>query len=180
MTRSALLALAAALAVTLLATPAEAQWKWKDKSGRVQYSDLPPPQGTPDTDILTRPSGGSGRQAAPASPAALAAAGLSASGAAAASSSPTAAPASRGADPELEAKRKIAEQEQQKKIKDLEAKMAVAKADNCVRAKSQLQTIDSGIRLARSNEKGEREFLDDAQRASERKRAQDAIASDCK
>ena len=178
MTRSVLLALAVTLAATFLATPAEAQWKWKDKSGRVQYSDLPPPQGTPDSDILNRPSGGSGRQVPPASPAALAAAGLSASGASA--SAPAAAPAPRGPDPELEAKRKIAEQEQQKKIKDLEAKMAAAKADNCVRAKSQLQTIDSGIRLARSNEKGEREFLDDAQRAAERKRAQDAITSDCK
>ena len=36
--------------------PAEAQWKWRDKGGHVQYSDLPPPAGTPDQDILARPS----------------------------------------------------------------------------------------------------------------------------
>jgi hypothetical protein len=176
MTRSALLALVAAVATGLLALPAEAQWKWKDKSGRVQYSDLPPPPGTPDADILGRPGAGA-RRPVPASPAALEAAGLAASGAVAASA-PALQP--RTADPELEAKRKIAEQEQQKKVKELEAKLASAKADNCARAKGSLQTIDSGIRLARTNEKGEREFLDDAQRGAERKRAQDAIASDCR
>ena len=35
-----------------IALPAEAQWKWRDKGGHVQYSDLPPPAGTPDQDIL--------------------------------------------------------------------------------------------------------------------------------
>lgn len=184
MTRSALLALVAALATTLLALPAEAQWKWKDKSGRVQYSDLPPPQGTPDGDILSRPSGGSARRPSQATPAALAAAGLSASGTAMPVAASGAAPAPalqpRTADPELEAKRKLAEQEQQKKVKELEASVAKSKAENCARAKNNLQTIDSGMRMARVNDKGEREVLDDAQRATERKRTQDAIASECR
>ena len=39
-----------------LALPAEAQWKWKDKNGHIQYSDLPPPTGTPEKDILMQPS----------------------------------------------------------------------------------------------------------------------------
>ena len=29
--------------------PAAAQWKWRDKRGQVQYSDLPPPRDIPDT-----------------------------------------------------------------------------------------------------------------------------------
>lgn len=176
MTRSATVALAVALATLFLSVPAEAQWKWKDKTGRVQYSDLPPPQGTPDADILSRPTGGSGRKAPVASPAALAAAGLAASGAAASSPSPS----PRAGDSELDAKRKVAEQEQQKKTKELETKLAQSRSENCARAKNNLQTIDSGIRMARANDKGEREFLDDAQRAAERKRTQDMIAADCK
>ena len=51
-----LVALLAVLAASLIALPAEAQWKWRDKGGHVQYSDLPPPPGTPDGDILARPS----------------------------------------------------------------------------------------------------------------------------
>ena len=35
-------------------------------------------------------------------------------------------------------------------------------------------------RVARSNEKGEREFLDDTQRAREAARARQIIASDCR
>ena len=34
---------------------AEAQWKWRDAKGNLQFSDLPPPAGTPDKDILHRP-----------------------------------------------------------------------------------------------------------------------------
>ena len=55
------------------------------------------------------------------------------------------------------------------------------KAENCTRAKAQLTTLDSGIRVARANAKtGEREFLDDKQRADEAKRTRDVITSDCK
>ena len=43
-----------------------------------------------------------------------------------------------------------------------------------------MRTLDSGVRIARTNEKGEREFMDDAARAAEAKRTQDIIASDCK
>jgi Domain of unknown function (DUF4124) len=41
----------------LLALPAEAQWKWRDKGGRMQYSDLPPPASVAEQDILQRPNG---------------------------------------------------------------------------------------------------------------------------
>ncbi|WP_163435527.1 DUF4124 domain-containing protein, partial [Escherichia coli] len=39
----------------LLAASAQAQWKWRDAKGNVQYSDMPPPPGTPEKDILLRP-----------------------------------------------------------------------------------------------------------------------------
>lgn len=174
MARSTLPVIVAALAAALVAPPADAQWKWRDKGGRVQYSDLPPPSGTAEADILSRPAGAQRRgQMAPV-PVAPEAAASAVAGASAPALQP------RVVDAELEAKRKKTEQDQAAKNKELERQLAVAKADNCQRAKSNLATLDSGIRMARVNQKGEREFLDDAQRASERKRTQDLIAADCK
>jgi hypothetical protein len=157
----------AAILGALLAVPAQAQWKWRDKNGQTQYSDLPPPSGIAESDILQRPN--SAQRAAPA--AAVAASG-------AASGAPALAP--KGSDPELEAKRRKTEQDVAAKKKADDEKIAIAKADSCMRAKAQARTLDSGIRIARTNDKGEREFLDDAARASEAKRMQDIIASDCK
>ena len=39
-----------------LCSAAQAQWKWRDKDGRVTASDLPPPRDVADKDILQRPS----------------------------------------------------------------------------------------------------------------------------
>ena len=170
-------ALLALLAATLLSLPAEAQWKWKDKSGHVQYSDLPPPLGTPDHDILTRPNAASRRAGpSPNAPVSIVSSGTPASASAAASG----ALVPRMADPELEAKRKKAETDAAAKQKADEQRVAAAKAENCARAKTQLTTLESGIRMARANANGEREFLDDKQRADETKRTKDVISVDCK
>ena len=48
------------------------------------------------------------------------------------------------------------------------------------RAKQAKASFDSGLRISRTNAAGEREFMDDAARASELKRIQGIIASDCK
>ena len=160
------------LAATLglmLALPASAQWKWRDKNGQTQYSDLPPPSGIAEKDILQRPNGGSTRRAAspvPSAPGSAASAAL--------------VPAPRASEPELEAKRKKAEQEILDKQKAEDDKVAANRAENCTRAKAQMRTIDSGVRITRTNAKGEREFLDDAARAAEAKRARELIASECK
>ncbi len=162
-------AIATALGL-MLALPAQAQWKWRDKAGQTQYSDLPPPAGTADADILLRPNAGQRRAAA--APAVAAAASD------AASAAPRLAP--KASEPELEAKRRKAEEEAATKKNADEARMAVARADNCVRAKAQVRTMESGVRVTRTNEKGEREFLDDAARAAEAQRSRGVVASDCK
>lgn len=154
-----MLALGAALSL-----PASAQWKWRDKAGQTQYSDLPPPAGTPDADILQRPL----PTAAPRPVAA-------ASGAA---SAPLLVP--KSGDPELEARRKKAEQEEAARKKVEDDRIAVAKVDNCARAKVQLKAIDDGQRMSRINAKGEREYLDDKGRAEEAQRSRNVIAADCK
>ena len=162
--------LSAALLGLTLALPAAAQWKWRDAHGQTQYSDLPPPPGIADKDILQRPGG--------AAAARRAAAAAAAAPASAASTAPLA--AARASDPELEAKRKQAEQEAAAKKKAEDDKVVAARAENCTRAKAQMRTLDSGIRIARVNEKGEREIIDDTVRAAETKRSQQVIASECK
>lgn len=168
---------AAALFAFGLSQPAAAQWKWKDKTGRVQYSDLPPPPNVGDADILQRPSGASARKPPPfaANSAQAAAAAMAASAAASGAEGG----AAKGTDPELEAKRKKAAEEEGAKRRAEEEKLKAAKAENCQRAKANLRALDDGIRMARVNEKGEREILDDKARAEEAKRTRDVIASDC-
>jgi type IV secretory pathway VirB10-like protein len=154
-------------------TQALAQWKWRDKNNGVQYSDLPPPSSVPDNAILHRPQGASRRAATPTAPAAASSA-IAASGAATTASGPV-----KTVDPELEAKRKKTEQEEAAKRKAEEDKVAAAKADNCTRAKSQMKTLEDGIRIVRTNAKGEREVLDDKGRAEEVARTREIMNTDC-
>lgn len=159
------------LAGTLLvvALPAQAQWKWKDRNGQTHVSDLPPPRDVPDKDVLQRPSevrrAAASPAAAPASPPAASAA---------------VAEAKPRVDPELEARRTQAEQQQKAKAKAEEERVAAQRAENCQRARQQIAGLESGIRLARVNDKGEREILDDKARAEEMQRARQVVASDCR
>lgn len=164
-----LMCLVAALGAAL-AMPAEAQWKWRDKSGRVQYSDLPPPAGIADQDVLQKPGS--------LQPKAVVSAAPPVAPASAASGTLTVAP--KTVEPELEAKRRKVEEEKAAKDKADDQRVAAAKADNCVRARGQLRTLDDGIRIARTNASGEREILDDKGRAEERRRTMEIVASDCK
>jgi hypothetical protein len=148
--------------VLTLSLPAAAQWKWRDASGRVTASDLPPPREVPDKDILQRPS--SQARATPAAPAP----------ASAASGAPAA------VDKELEARKRAAELQQKTKAKAEEQRLAAVRAENCSRARQHLATLDSGQRMARVNAKGEREIIDDQVRADEARRAREVIASDCR
>lgn len=162
-----------ALLAGLLAGPVAAQniWKWRDQDGRVQVSDRPPPASVPDSAILQRPPGSrptvidldapKPAAAAPAKPASAAA----------------------PVESELEArKRKLqAEQQaqQQAKLQADKTQQQARKAQNCTRARNQLAALESGQRMARANDKGEREVLDDRGRAEELQRTRDDVASNC-
>jgi hypothetical protein len=164
--------MATALSAVLVtvAPTASAQWKWKDGKGQVHVSDLPPPREVPDKDVLQRPSDTARRAAAAAA----------AQASAASAPGPAAAPPKPRLDPELEARRVRLEQEQKAKEKAAEDKAAGQRAENCQRARQQLATLESGMRLARVNDKGEREILDDKARADEMQRARQVIASECR
>ena len=172
--RQSVLALVCLLAAV---TAAQAQWAWRDKSGQVTASDRPPPKDIPDRDIIKRPA--ERRGAAP-DGAAVAAARLAASAASAASAPATPPGPKTALEAQVEARKKAAEQERATKAKAEEEKNALAKADNCKRARNQVATLDSGQRMARINDKGEREVLDDAGRAEEMRRSRGVITSDCK
>lgn len=176
MHKTTLLLLAATLGASL-SLPAAAQWKWRDRNGVVQYSDTPPPNGIPAQDVLQKPNPA---QRAPVAPPAA-----TANAAEPAATRASAAPlAPKGADAELEARRLKQEQEKADKGKAEERaqaeKLALAKADNCSRARAHMRTLDEGIRMVRTNANGEREVLDDKARAEEKSRAREVIASDCK
>lgn len=168
----------AACLLALVATGAQAQslWKWRDASGQLHISDTAPPAGTPAKNIVSGPAGlvnqapalTSATSTPPAAPAAAAAPDK---------------PASSAADIALDRRKKAADQEKSDKDKAdraaLDARNAAIRKENCTRAQSSMATLQSGVRVGRTNANGEREILDDAGRAEEIKHAQDAIASSC-
>lgn len=155
--------LIAAVAAGVL-LPAQAQWKWRDGQGRIQYSDRPPPSSVADKDVLQRPP-----VAPRTAPAPLVAASAAASGV----------PVQRG-DPQIEARKRQGEAEEQAQRRAEEEKNARQRKENCERAREYARTLESGMRIARVNAQGEREVLDDEQRLQETARAREVMSSECR
>jgi hypothetical protein len=159
-----------ALVSLFLVAPAQAQWKWRDAKGAVQYSDMPPPPGTPEKDILQRPN--VTRRAIVVSPAGTAA-----------SAAPAPAPAASAptkAEQEAAARQKKEQENEAARQKEEERRIAAQRRENCTRAQANLRDLQSSTRLTRTNDKGERVFMDEAQIAAESARARDVIASECR
>jgi hypothetical protein len=162
--RVAVLGLVCALPVVSFA-----EWQWIDKDGRKVFSDQSPPADVPAKNIIKQPGVKGPAAAQP--------------NAAAASQGAKPAPAApklSGNDQELQEKKKQAEAAEAEKKKAHEEEVAKVRAENCERAKLSKASFDSGARIARTNAKGEREYLDDATRAVETKRLAVIIANDCK
>ena len=96
------------------------------------------------------------------------------------SASAPAAQARAGNDPELDARRKRAADEQAAQLKQRQERDAAAPAENCARTRAHVGVVSSGRRVARANAQGEPEILDDRARAEEMRRARSIIASDCR
>ena len=133
------------------------------------FSDRAPPADIAPKNILTQPSTkaiappSTGEAAAPVFPSPVKAA----------------TPRLSGKDAQLEARKKQAEEEENLKKKAEEENLAKTRADNCERAIKALTTVQSGARISLINAKGEREFMDDADRVTEAKRLQGIAESDC-
>jgi len=160
-------------AIGVFSLAAHAQWQWVDNAGRKVFSDQPPPSDIPARNILKQP-----RNTAVAAPEAAAAP------VAAASAAPLPAPAAEAPlskdDKELLARKKKAEADAAARAKEESDKQARNKATNCENAKANQALLDSGVRIAVTNAKGEREYLDDAARATEQRRIRAAMDANCR
>jgi hypothetical protein len=155
---------------------ATAQWQWIDKDGHKVFSDRAPPPEILDKNIVKRPVG-----RIPAKAAAETEAGVDATTPTPALPAvPISGAKAAGIDKDLEAKKKQALDEEAAKRKVAEQEVTKSKIENCARAKQAKVTFESGMRVARPNAAGEREFMDEATRADELKRIQAIIAKDCK
>lgn len=147
---------------------AAAQWQWVDGTGRKVFSDTPPPASVPDHQIVKRPGARNAAQAP--APAGSPDTSVAAS---------PAAPWLPVRDEQLEARKKQAEEAEQAKKKAEEERLAKARADSCDRAKRAKATLNSGLRIATTNAKGEREILDDKALALENQRIDEVLRADC-
>ena len=185
---------AAALAA---AGPALAQYQWRDEHGRMNFSDRPPAVASRDVQVLRRPGGGTPGGAAPARPASAQAAtdqlvaSTSAAGATAASTEAAdAAAAAPRPGPAANAAPTLAERELAFRKRRLDAAQAESKsaeqraraeraARACDDSRSARRALESGMRVARVAESGEREFLGEAERAARLAALRRDIAEQC-
>jgi hypothetical protein len=150
--RSLLLLLIGLAAAT---TAVAQQFKWVDKDGRLQYGDVPPP-------------GVKAQRLRPPPP-----------GSAPAPSSAAKKDGEKALSPEAAFRKRQQEREAEDKKSAQASADAELKRQNCEAAQGALRTITSGQRMSTTNAQGERVFLDDAQIAAERVRAEQAVASNC-
>ena len=132
------------------------QYKWVDPDGKVRYGDVPPPG--VKAQRMRPPASG------PSSP------------------SPSTSAATKGEKPlsPEAAYRKRQEDAQKERDKGAQAEQeASAKRENCTRAQESLRTLESGQRIARTDSKGERYYLEDAQIAQETSRARQLVKENC-
>jgi hypothetical protein len=163
------------LLVALAAAPdASAQYQWRDANGRMVYSDMPPPASVPPSAVQRAPA----RQTPAAAPGGS---GATASAPAThAASTAAATPAPTLADREMEfRKRRLEREEAERKAADAQAQ-AQRLAAACEDSRAQVRTLESGMRVARVNERGEREIVDDATRASQLEAARRSVREHCR
>ena len=167
-------------AALLFATLAQAQYVWVDDKGVKQFSDRPPPAGTPAARVLKAPG-------QPYKSRAETAAGVEEMinpkkvAPAAAASAPAASAPDTKKGPLTTAeqnaefkKRQVEKAEAEKKAAAAEEQRRV-KAENCEIARVHKAQLDSGERISEKDKNGERTFVTDAQRAERQEKARKAL-----
>ncbi len=156
------------LVCMLLAAPASAQWAWRDENGRLVFSDRPPPAGVKADSIVRQP------RASSAPPTAVDPGESKAS-----AKGETKAGPKTIADREMEFRKRQQERAEAEKKQAEEQAQAARKAQECERARGYLRSLEEGHRIARTDAQGNREVLDDAQRAAEIQRMREVVARNC-
>ena len=147
------------LAALLFGSLAQAQvYQWKDASGKTIFSDKPPPG-------LSKPT----RAPAP-SPA---------NEAADESKPAETKPPKTTADRELEFRKRQKENQAATEKQNAEQKQTAERKENCDSTRRYLHALESGERISLRDDKGERFYLDDAQRDQEITKARQAMQGNC-
>jgi hypothetical protein len=128
-------------------------YTWRDASGKIHYSDTPPPG-------VDAKKMRAGTQAG--TPAAAGA------------------PARSVAEQDMDFRKRRAEAEKTQAKSEQEKKDLEESKRNCEQARNQLNALESGQRMSRINEAGEQVPLDDEMRAQEIERARKSVHSWCK
>lgn len=158
------------LAACYISTNAFAQWVWLDEHGAKQFSDGPPPAGTPPNHILKQPHAPAPNYSSDKAEDKPADTGSNANG------STAKAPPTQ-ADKEADFKKRRDEQAAKDKKAAEDAQKAQATADNCARAKQYYSGLQSGARIPTTDANGQRGYLNDDDRAKEEARTQGVLDS---
>jgi hypothetical protein len=169
-----------ALGATLLflaATAAQAQYVWIGPGGTRQYSDRPPPPGTPASNIVKAPGRAAPEPApAPAPPPAMPAEG-SATDPAAKPLPPKGPPTLAEQEAAYRARTK-ARDEANLKAQE-EAQRTHQLAARCNAARETQAQLASGTRIARYGQDGQKSYMTDAERATRAAQVNQAL-QDCR
>lgn len=160
------------------ATVSAEVYKWKDKSGKTQYSDTPPLSNIPYTTL----SGKKSAQPTPASgtdPKKTEEAAKSGKTAPEASVNPNDPNASKNKVPEELKEKAAKEAEAKKQQEEKQQAEKKAKEQACKTARSKLAQFEQGGRIYRVNEQGEREYYGDKEIAAEIENAKSDVAANC-
>ena len=133
---------------------AHAQYVWIDANGTRQYSDRPPPPGTPPHKILKAPGAGADASLEAAKPA-----------------TPEARPAAPKGPPTLAEReqafrKRTQERAEQERKESMEAERRRELAERCEAARDVQAQLASGIRIARIDQNGERSYMSDEEKAA--------------
>ncbi|MCL2644745.1 MAG: DUF4124 domain-containing protein [Betaproteobacteria bacterium] len=148
-------------------------YQWKDKDGKMHFSDRPPPN---QPSIQTqKPKQAQQPVTAPAQDEDDAEEGGDKPKKAVATTPAPAQEKSKAEQSDEEArKRRAAAEAREKAEKD-----ADRAAQNCERARTQYAALNSGQRISRLTETGERRFLNDEERAAETERTRELMEAFC-
>ena len=142
---------ALALAALVTATTLYAQvYEWKDENGKTIYSDQAP---VGNVRQLRKLDAGSTSASSPAQKSA--------------------------ADREMEYRKRQKEAQDNAEKVGKEQTASATRVENCANARRQLQALESGERISSRDDKGERYYMDDAQRDQEIAKMRQAVQSYC-
>ena len=126
-------------------------YKWTDATGKVHYSDVPPPQAKAQSVKGTSVG-----------------------------QSETTAQATKSLDEKnLDYQKRRGEAEKARSQADKEAEQARIKSENCEKARKNLSTLQNTPRVFTTNASGQRSYMDEAARAQALSSSQKAVSENC-